>query len=61
MFGLHTFLQSIVRQQRFWSYGIEEIRDDSPQHACLRPYVSTIQGSVQMFLLKKHELPKGVW
>ena len=35
-FGLHTFLPSIVRQQRFGHYGHEEMRGDSPHHACLR-------------------------
>ena len=38
MFGLHTFLPSIVRRQRFRKYGHEEMRDDSPQHACLNKY-----------------------
>ena len=34
MFGLQTFLQNIVvRQQRFWNYGHEEMRGDSLQHA----------------------------
>ena len=36
MFGLHTFIQSMVRPQRFWNYGHEEMRGDSPQHASLR-------------------------
>ena len=36
MFGLHTFLPSIVRQQKFGNYGHEEMRGSSPQHACLR-------------------------
>ena len=36
MFGLHTFLPSIVRQQRFGNCGHEEMRGDSPQHARLR-------------------------
>ena len=37
MFGLHTFLKSIVRQQRFRNYGHEEMRGNSPKPACLRP------------------------
>ena len=36
MFGLHIFLQNIVRQRRFLNYEHKGMRSESPQHACLR-------------------------
>ena len=46
-------LASIVRQQWFWNYGQEEMRGDSPQHACLR--LTLVQYSVlyEYFYWKK--------
>ena len=54
MFGLHTFLPSIVRRQRFLNYGHEEMRGDSPQYICLN--VSTIQCSIRIFLFEKKNI-----
>ena len=36
MFGLQTRLPSIVRQEMFCNYRHEEMRNDYPQHTCLR-------------------------
>ena len=48
MFGLHTFLPSTVRQQKFWNYG-----HDSPQHAFFKTDVNTILSYTNIFIEKK--------
>ena len=45
IFGPHTFFNTeYSSSKRFWNYGHEEMRDDSPQHAWLR--LTSVQYSV---------------
>ena len=48
MFGIYTFIQSIVRQQRFWNNGHEEMRGDSLQLDWLQSFLFYIYFSISL-------------